>query len=129
YAWFEGNDDLAIRAPIHVVDVTAAVPNPRPVGLADGFGAVVTWTADGEALLVAGLPTGPVAHAGLLRLPLDGGPAVDLAKSLDRNVMPGGPAYPGALPQLIDDGRTVLFCVRDRGCTHLYAVPTDGGEP
>ena len=23
----------------------------------------------------------------------------------------------------------VLFAVRDRGCTHLYAVPLDGGEP
>ncbi len=28
------------------------------------------------------------------------------------------------------DGDTVLFCVRDRGCTHLYAAPADGsGTP
>ena len=130
YAWADGGGgDLALRAPIHVVDVTAAAPTPRLAGLAEGVGAVMTWTAGGDALLVAGSPSGPVGHAGLLRLPLDGGTAVDLAASLDRNVMPGGPAYPGAVPQLADDGRTVLFCVRDRGCTHLYAVPTDGGEP
>src|SRR6185436_9295154 len=31
--------------------------------------------------------------------------------------------------QLTGDGRTVVFCLRDRGCTHLYSVPIDGGEP
>src|SRR6202012_2850783 len=50
----------------------------------------------------------------------------DLAGSLDRNVMPGGPGYPGGLPALTDGGATVLFCVRDRGCSHLYAVAADG---
>src|SRR6202012_150794 len=54
----------------------------------------------------------------------------DLAGSLDRNVMPGGPGYPGGMPQLADGGATVVFCVRDRGCSHVYAVPADGsGEP
>ena len=42
--------------------------------------------------------------------------------------MPGGPAYPGGLPQLADDG-AIVFCVRDRGCTHLYAVAEGGGTP
>ena len=51
-----------------------------------------------------------------------------LAASLNRNVMPGAPAYPGALPQFTDAG-DVLFAVRDRGCTHLYAVSLGGGEP
>ena len=37
------------------------------------------------------------------------------------------PRLPGGLPQFAGDGRTVLFCVRDRGCTHLYSVPVDGG--
>ncbi len=50
----------------------------------------------------------------------------DLAGSLDRNVMPGGPGYPGGQPQLADDGDTVVFCVRDRGCSHVYAAPADG---
>jgi len=51
---------------------------------------------------------------------------VDLAGALDRNVMPGGPGYPGGMPQFTDGGDTVLFCVRDRGCSHVYAVPADG---
>ena len=43
--------------------------------------------------------------------------------------MPGGPGYPGAVPQVAGDGRDVVFCVRERGCTHLYSAPLDGGEP
>ena len=51
---------------------------------------------------------------------------MDLAASLDRNVMPGGPGYPGALPQVAGNGRDVVFCVRDRGCTHLYSRSARG---
>jgi dipeptidyl aminopeptidase/acylaminoacyl peptidase/CubicO group peptidase (beta-lactamase class C family) len=121
--------DLTPRVPVYVVDVTETAPVPRRVGLADGVGGTVTWTAEGGALLVVGTAGSPLGPAGLLRLPLDGGPVTDLAQPLDRNVMPGGPAYPGAVPQLGGDGSSVLFCVRDRGCTHLYSVPTEGGAP
>ncbi len=41
--------------------------------------------------------TGQVGHSRLLRLELASGSVTDLAASLDRNVMPGGPAYPGGL--------------------------------
>ncbi|HEX6341055.1 serine hydrolase [Umezawaea sp.] len=117
--------DLVLRAPVHVVDL--ADGTSRPVGLLDGYGGPVTWTPDGAALLVVGTVGPPTGHAGLLRVPLDGSSPVDLAAPLDRNVMPGGPGYPGALPRWVDDGRSVLFCARDRGCTHLYSVPLDGG--
>ncbi len=120
--------DTAFRTPLYVVAPDGPT-EPRLVGLADGVAGTVTWTADGSALLVVGTVGAPTGHAGLLRVPLDGGDVVDLAAPLDRNVMPGGPGYPGALPQLADDGRTVLFCVRERGDTHLYAVGVDGGEP
>ncbi|MFC0071912.1 serine hydrolase, partial [Umezawaea endophytica] len=119
--------DLVFRAPVHVLDL--ADGTTEPVGLLDGYGGPAIWTANADALLVVGTEGSLAGHAGLLRVPLDGTAAVDLAGPLDRNVMPGGPAYPGALPQLVDDGRAVLFCVRDRGCTHLYSVPVDGGEP
>ncbi|GAB3568951.1 serine hydrolase [Amycolatopsis endophytica] len=119
--------DLAIRVPVHVLDVTDPNSQPRVAGLADGIAAAVTWTADGAALLVVGHPASPEEHAGLFRIPLDGGETVNLAAPLDRNVMPGGPAYPGAWPRLV--GEDVLFCVRDRGCTHLYSVPVGGGTP
>ena len=121
--------DLHPRVPVYVLDVTAAAPAPREVGLADGVAGTVTWTADGSALLVVGTVDSPLGHAGLLRLPLSGGEITDLAKPLDRNVMPGGPAYPGALPRLAGSGGTVLFCARERGCTHLYSAPVDGGTP
>ncbi|MGW2445777.1 serine hydrolase [Streptomyces sp. NPDC001675] len=122
--------DLDHRAPVHILDVTDPLAEPVEAGLPRGAGGPLVWSADGSALLVAGTADGPVGHAGLHRVPLDGdGSVADLAASLDRNVMPGGPAYPGAVPQLVDGGRAVLFCVRDRGCTHVYRVPVAGGAP
>ncbi|GLY90331.1 serine hydrolase [Actinoallomurus iriomotensis] len=121
--------DLVHRAPVYVLDLADPVSRPVEAGLDRGAGGPATWTRDGSALLVAGTPGEPAGHARLLRIPLDGGGTEDLTASLDRNVMPGGPAYPGAAPRLSGDGRTVLFCARDRGCTHLYAVPVDGGDP
>jgi dipeptidyl aminopeptidase/acylaminoacyl peptidase len=146
-----GDHDLRYRAPVYVTDVSGGFTKPRLVALEHGYGAPVAWTPDGSALIAVGREAdkkGPNGHAQLLRIPLpswlcairpatagstphgDGADAVDLAGSLDRNVMPGGPGYPGGLPALADDGTTVVFCVRDRGCSHVYAVPADGsGTP
>lgn len=117
--------DLTVRSAAYTVDADAAGAQPVLVGARDGFAGTVGWTPDGAALLVVGHLAAPVGHARLLRVPLDGGPAEDLSGALDRNVMPGGPGYPGGLPQTAGDGATVLFCVRDRGCTHLYATGQD----
>ncbi|MHB1593267.1 MAG: serine hydrolase [Streptosporangiaceae bacterium] len=121
--------DLTPRSPVYLLDLGDAAPEPALAGLADGNASAVTWAPDGAALIVVGHPGAPTGHARLLRLPLGGGTVTDLAAPLDRNVMVGGPGYPGARPQFAADGRTLLFCVRDRGCTHLYAVPADGGAP
>ncbi|HEY1668836.1 MAG TPA: prolyl oligopeptidase family serine peptidase, partial [Trebonia sp.] len=128
--------DLNYRAPVYVTDVSGAFAKPEPVGLGDGLGVPVAWTPDGAALIVVGTTAVPFAHLRLLRLSLDpagpidpAGNVTDLAGSLDRNVMPGGPGYPGGLPALASDGATVVFCVRDQGCTHVYAVPADGSAP
>jgi dipeptidyl aminopeptidase/acylaminoacyl peptidase/CubicO group peptidase (beta-lactamase class C family) len=125
--------DLVLSAPVYVLDVTSPAAAPVPAALPDGVGGPVTWSADGTSLLVVGTQGKPVGHAGLLRVPL-GDPSapaagiVNLAAALDRNVMPGGPGYPGGLPRL--SGDSVVFCVRDRGCSHLYAAPADGtGAP
>lgn len=121
--------DLNHRAGLYVLDAHAPAASPELVGFAEGAAATATWTKDGDELLVIGT-AGPVTSmAGLFRVGLDGGGAIDLTAALDRTVMPGGPAYPGALPQLADDGRAVLFCIRDRGCTHLYRLALDGGTP
>jgi dipeptidyl aminopeptidase/acylaminoacyl peptidase/CubicO group peptidase (beta-lactamase class C family) len=138
--------DLRFRAPVHTVDVSGGFARPVEVALADGYGAPAAWTPDGSALIVIGrdrigepgavVPRGDdpprpasaaIGHASLLRVPLDPAEGItDLAGSLDRNVMGGAPGYPGGVPALTDGGNTVLFCIRDRGCTHLYAVPADG---
>ena len=122
--------DLVFRAPLYRV-AADGMADPELVAFADSAALPACWTLDGAGILAVAMDAerGPSAHAHLLRVPLDGGDPVDLAASLDRNVMPGGPGYPGALPQVAGNGRDVVFCVRDRGCTHLYSVPLDGGEP
>jgi dipeptidyl aminopeptidase/acylaminoacyl peptidase len=120
--------DVRPRAPVFTLDLADVAAEPQLVALADGVAGIVGWSGDGSWLLVTGWLGEPTGHARLLRVPLDGGGALDLAASLDRNVMTGGPGYPGGLPQLDSDGN-VVFCVRDRGITHLYGVGPDGGDP
>jgi dipeptidyl aminopeptidase/acylaminoacyl peptidase/CubicO group peptidase (beta-lactamase class C family) len=120
--------DLTMRTPVYVLDVSDPAAEPTLVGLPEGTGGATAWTADGQALLAVGTMGRPVGHARLLHIPADGGTVTDLAAALDRNVMQGGPGYPGATPQLAGDDRTILFCIRDRGCSHVYAV-TEGGAP
>ena len=98
--------DLTLRTPVYIVDVADAAAEPVLVALEEGVGGPTTWTPDGSALLVVGWLGAPVGHAGLHHVPLDGGESADLAAPLDRNVMPGGPAYPGGLPQFAGDDRT-----------------------
>jgi dipeptidyl aminopeptidase/acylaminoacyl peptidase/CubicO group peptidase (beta-lactamase class C family) len=109
-------------APAYVLAVDD--PAPEAVGLPDGVCEAVTWLDD--AVVVAGTTDTRVGHIGLFLLRTDGEP-VHLTAALDRNVMTGGPAYPGALPRPGGDG--ILFCARDRGCTHLYTVGLGGGVP
>ncbi|SDT48532.1 LpqB family beta-propeller domain-containing protein [Jiangella sp. DSM 45060] len=112
--------DLTMESSVYVLAADGG-PLGEPAGELRAAGPV-TWTRDGGALLVVGQREPAVAHQRLFRVPLDGGPAVDLTADLDRNVMAGGPGYPGGLPQLAGAGDTVVFCARDRGCTHVYAV-------
>lgn len=117
--------DLTHISLVYLVD--AGGGDPDPVALENhSFPQAVAWAPDGSELLVIASSDDPLGHASLLRVPLGGGASVDLAPSLDRNVMPGKAAYPGALPRVAADG-TVLFCIRDNGCTHVYGVPIRGG--
>ncbi|WP_406638410.1 serine hydrolase [Amycolatopsis sp. WGS_07] len=128
-AALDADADLTFRSAAYVLDVTERNAEPRLVGTDKGMAGTADWTADGKALLVVGRTDTVTGNLGLLRVPLDGGETVNLAASLDRNVMSGGPGYPGALPQVTAAGDAVLFAVRDRGCTHLYEVDIAGGEP
>ncbi|GAA1757661.1 serine hydrolase [Nocardioides hankookensis] len=113
------DSDLTFRTAVHLLDVDDPKAEPRVAALADGIAGTVSFSTDGRSLLVVGHPTLALGHAHLLRVPLDGGEPVDVSAHLDRNVMPGGPAYPGARPVETADGR-LLFALRDRGCTHLW---------
>ncbi|MFJ8849743.1 hypothetical protein [Streptomyces sp. NPDC102437] len=117
---------MAVFGPsaAHVVGVGENASEPRRVGPADGLAGPVGWFPDGSALLVVGRASFGVGHSELLRQPLDGSAPVSLSAALDRNVMGGGPGYPGALPQF--HGDDIVFCARDRGATRLYRVGADG---
>jgi dipeptidyl aminopeptidase/acylaminoacyl peptidase len=93
-----------------------------------GTAAAPTWTPDGSAVVFAGSaePLGS-GHTSLWQVPASGGAPVRLVPSLDRNVMVGGPGYPGAPPRVTTDG-DVVFCIRDRGAVHLVSTPLGGGE-
>ncbi|MFJ1883818.1 S9 family peptidase [Streptomyces sp. NPDC088137] len=108
----------------HVVEVGTEAPEPRRIGPADGLAGPVSWYPDGSALLVVGRTTFGVGHSELLRQPLDGSAPAPVSAALDRNVLPGGPGYPGALPQF--HGDDIVFCARDRGATRLYRVHAAG---
>ncbi|MCX4679526.1 S9 family peptidase [Streptomyces sp. NBC_01433] len=116
--------DVTGTSAAHVVEVGAAVPAPVRVGPSTGMAGPVSWYPDGSALLVVGRTAMGVGHLELLRQPLDGSAPVSLSAPLDRNVLPGGPGYPGALPQFHGDG--IVFCARDRGATRLYRVDASG---
>jgi len=124
----EGVDDLAFRSAVHVIDPADPAAPAKVVAFADGYAGTVAYAPDGDRLVVVGWTHDPSGIARLYSVDIATGEATELAGSLDRNVMPGAPAYPGGLPHVSASG-DVVFAVRDRGCSHLYAVPLDGGEP
>jgi dipeptidyl aminopeptidase/acylaminoacyl peptidase/CubicO group peptidase (beta-lactamase class C family) len=113
------DSDLTFRTAVHLLDVDDPKAEPRVVAFEEGIAGTVSFSDDGQSLLVVGHPALRLGHAHLLRVPLDGGEPEDVTGHLDRNVMPGGPAYPGARPVETADGR-LLFTIRDRGCSHLW---------
>lgn len=86
------------------------------------------WWPDGQSLFAVSEPPIAHRHSRLLRLHQDGAPDEDLLGELDRNVMLPGLGYPGCHPILTSDGKSILACVRDRGCTHLYQVSVGDGR-
>jgi dipeptidyl aminopeptidase/acylaminoacyl peptidase/CubicO group peptidase (beta-lactamase class C family) len=123
-----GTDDLEYRSAVHTLTPADPAAAPRLVAFAEGVAATVTYAPDGERLVVAGWSGEPTGNARLFAVDVRSGAVTELAGALDRNVMVGAPAYPGAPPRVTDSG-DVLFIVRDRGCSHLYSVPLAGGEP
>ncbi|MFI5953970.1 serine hydrolase [Cryptosporangium sp. NPDC051539] len=120
------DSDLSHRTPVFLLDIDDPHARPRAVAFTGGVAATVGWVTDGSALLVVGWAGDPTGHARLYRVRTGDGEVTDLTGSLDRNVMPGGPAYPGGLP--VEAGGRVYFCLREHGCSHLWSVAIDGGD-
>ncbi|MDR2378628.1 MAG: serine hydrolase [Bifidobacteriaceae bacterium] len=124
----DDEDDLGFRSAVHVLEADDPLGPPELVAFADGVALTVAYAPDGSLLVVGWDQPRPVGIANLYRVDAATGAATRLAASLDRNVSPGATGYPGAAPKVSDAGE-VVFAVRDRGCSHLYAVPLTGGEP
>ena len=121
------DSDLEPRIGVYLIALSTppTTAEPELAALGEGLAATVDFSPDGSALLVTGYPGGPAGHAHLFRVPLDSGEEpVSLTAALDRNIMPGAPAYPGGRPAELN-GR-ILFCLRDRGRTRLWSAALDG---
>ena len=116
-----------LRTTSSVFALKTAGGKARRVIAGDVQAAAPRLTSDGRVLFAGSLTESP-SHSRLYTVPVEGGEPTDIAPSFDRNVMVGGPGYPGALPQLAADG-SVVFCARDRGCTHVFSTPIGGGQP
>jgi dipeptidyl aminopeptidase/acylaminoacyl peptidase len=119
FALSRSDRDVTSRTHLCVVD--AGGGEPGDVAHWDGTGAAPAYSPDGRTILFVGQPSAAPMHSRLYTIDADGGVPAEAASGFDRNVMIGGPAYPGALPRFVDDDR-VLFCARDRGCTNAYML-------
>lgn len=121
----EDDADLTMRIPVFVRSATDPNSAAVQVSAADVQATAVGWTPDGRHVVAAGRTDTEVGNADLLLFPVDGGEPQNITRSLDRNVMPGGPGYPGGMPQFTDGG-DLVFCLRDNGYSHVYRVAPDG---
>lgn len=112
--------DLTMVTTTHRVGVAtpeAVVPLPTT---GHDFEVPVSFTADGELLCVGSVEPA-TGHARLWARSLDDSAVRALGSAIDRNVMTGGPGYPGAPPVSLGRDDT-LVCFRDHGFTHLYRL-------
>jgi dipeptidyl aminopeptidase/acylaminoacyl peptidase/CubicO group peptidase (beta-lactamase class C family) len=121
----EDDADLTMRIPVFVRSSTDPNSEAVRVSAADVQATAVGWTPDGRHVVAAGRLDTEVGNADILLFPVDGGEPRNITGSLDRNVMPGGPGYPGGMPQFTA-GEDLVFCLRDNGYTHVYRVAQDG---
>ncbi|MFI6503255.1 S9 family peptidase [Nonomuraea typhae] len=113
-ASMEPDRDLVPSGAVYVVDASGG--EPKRLTTPDVV-CVAAWWLDGQ-VVAAALEGGPVGHTRLFAVGQDRQEEIDTG--LDRNIMIGSPAYPGAPPRRLDGD--LVFCVRDRGFTHLYRL-------
>ncbi|HXH33673.1 MAG TPA: serine hydrolase [Plantibacter sp.] len=125
----EPDGDLNNVSRAYRIVVDDPIIAPTLVGSATFIGGPLL-RLDDDALVAVGSGELRVGNSDLIRLGDDPDePDVALTAELDRNVMLGGPGYPGGRPGLSHRGdgtAEVVFCVRERGWTHLHAIGADG---
>ncbi len=120
------HDRRDLDAVTHVFTVPAAGGALTQVTQWEGSATSPVWAPDGRSLVLVGRSEPLVSgHSSLFRVDAAGGVPQRIAPDLDRNVMVGGPGYPGARPQPTADGG-VRFCIRDEGAVHLVEVDATG---
>jgi dipeptidyl aminopeptidase/acylaminoacyl peptidase len=110
--------DQTARTHLFVVDAGGA--EAEEVVRWGGTASSPFFSPDGSVLGFVGARTAAPGHSRLFGAAPDGGEPEEIAPGFDRNIMVGGPAYPGAPPRFV--GSAVLFCARDRGCTNSYLL-------
>lgn len=126
YSSGAGEDqDLTMRTSVFVTSSTDPNAASTLIGDGDVIMSVAGWDADHDALLTVGRADFEIGNSSVFLLPTDGTAPTNLTASADRNVMPGGPGYPGGLPQQTADG-DVVYCLRENGWTNLARVTLTG---
>jgi dipeptidyl aminopeptidase/acylaminoacyl peptidase len=123
FAGSTSDRDVSMRT--HLLAVDAAGGEPEEIARWEGTAVAPVLHPYGRSIVFCGQERVESGHTRLFEVAARGGVPERLLPSFDRNVMVGGPAYPGAFPRFTSDAR-LLFCARDEGCTHVYEV--DGGE-
>lgn len=123
----ESGSGATLASSLYSIEVDVPGSVAIKLGTARGMDQAVTWL-DQENVLGVGKPTREAGDADLLVLNTGGAADVNLSRQLDRSIMLGAPGYPGGTPSINSTGSEIVFCLRDRGWTHLYAMPVGGGE-
>lgn len=127
----EPDSDLNLTFSAYRILVDDLSVPPQRLGHATGVQGSTLWHPQGDSVVAIGTPEVRVGTADLIRLSVPGPTEtpvdVTLTAHLDRNVMPGAPGYPGGTPALSNTRDEIVFCLRDRGWTHLYAADIETG--
>ena len=115
--------DLNYRAPLYTVDVSGGFAQPELAALDDGIGRPGRVDAGrGGADRRRHAERAVRAPAAAARPARPGRDRHRPGRVARQERDAGRPRLPGRPAALADGGATVVFCVRDRGCTHVYAV-------
>jgi dipeptidyl aminopeptidase/acylaminoacyl peptidase len=119
FAGSTADRDVSLRT--HLLAVPIGGGEPEEIAQWQGIAVAPVFTPGGASIVFCGQERVTAGHTRLFEVSAGGGAPKQLIPAFDRNVMVGGPAYPGAFPGFASHGR-LIFCARDGGCTHVYEV-------